>query len=197
MRVLIVYCHPCAESFNAGILDSAKRGLMAAGHELRVFDLYAMGFQPVIDADERRSYHAPGENEAPVSAHLEALRWCEGLIFIYPTWWYGQPAMLKGWLDRVWIPHATFSMPEAGKPIGRKLTNIRLIGAISTLGSPWWWWNLVMFAPGRRVLLMGLKVLAAPRAKTFWLGLHEMDSCDEPRRKRFLARVEAKMAALR
>ncbi|HYF56587.1 MAG TPA: NAD(P)H-dependent oxidoreductase, partial [Salinarimonas sp.] len=145
MRVLVVYAHPCPESFNAAILARALDALARAGHEARVLDLHAMGFDPVMGAQERRAYHMPGENERPVAEHLSALRWCEALIFVYPTWWYGPPAILKGWLDRVWIPHATFRMPEPGKPIGRVLSNIRVIGAISTLGSPgWWWWVIGM-----------------------------------------------------
>ncbi len=136
MRMLVIYCHPCPESFTAAIRDKAMAALAAAGHEVRLIDLHAEDFDPVMRAEERRAYHTAGVNEAPVAAHLDALRWCEGLLFVYPTWWYGLPAMLKGWLDRVWIPHATFTMPEGGKPIGRVLTNIRFIGVVSTLGSP-------------------------------------------------------------
>jgi putative NADPH-quinone reductase len=103
--------------------------------------------------------------------------------------------MLKGWLDRVWVPYATFGMPEPGKPISRVLTNIRLIGAISTLGSPkWWWW--VMGAPGRRTLLTGLSVLCAPRCRTFWLGLHRMDSRSPADLDSFLARIRERLRRL-
>jgi putative NADPH-quinone reductase len=195
MKVLVVYCHPCAESFNAAMRDEAMAALAAGGHETRLIDLYAIGFDPVLSADQRRAYHTPGENERGIEEHLAALRWCEGLIFIYPTWWYGLPAMLKGWLDRVWVPHATFAMPQGNRPIGRVLTNIRLIGAISTLGSPKWWWWLIG-APGRRTLLTGLSVLCAPRCATFWLGLHQMDGTSAADRKAFLARIRRKLAAL-
>jgi putative NADPH-quinone reductase len=195
VRTLLVYCHPCEESFNAAIRDAALEALAQAGHETRLLDLYAIGFNPVMGAEERRGYHDAGANEAGVAEHLDALRWCEALIFIYPTWWYGPPAMLKGWLDRVWVPHATFAMPEGAKPIGRVLTNIRLIGAISTLGSPrWWWW--IIGAPGRRTILTGLSVLCAPRCRTFWLGLHRMDGVDAAARADFLAAVRARLSRL-
>ncbi|WP_227651267.1 NAD(P)H-dependent oxidoreductase, partial [Klebsiella pneumoniae] len=65
---------------------------------MRVLDLHAEGFDPVMSVEERRAYHTPGINEQPVAGHLQALRWCEALLFVYPTWWYGLPAMLKGWL---------------------------------------------------------------------------------------------------
>ena len=192
MRVLVVYCHPCPDSFTAAVRDRAIEALHKAGHETRLIDLYAEGFNPVISAEERRGYHTPGENERPVAEHLERLRWAEGLIFVYPTWWYGLPAMLKGWLDRVFVPHATFKMPERGKPIARVMTNIRLVGAISTLGSPrWWWW--VMGAPGRRTLLTGISVLCARGCETFWLAHHRIDSSTPESRQSFLDRVGGRL----
>lgn len=197
MRILLIYCHPCPESFAAAVRDAALEGLAEAGHEVRLVDLYAEGFDPVMHAEERRLYHEADINEAPVAGQLAALRWCEGLIFVYPTWWYGPPAMLKGWLDRVWIPHATFLMPERGKPIRPVMTHIRLVGAVSTLGSPWWWWTVIMGEPGRRMLLRGLKPLLAPRATSFWLGLHEMDTVGHRKRTNFLAKVRKRMARIR
>jgi len=195
MRILVVYCHPCPESFTAAARDAVLAGLHAGGHETRLVDLYASGFDPVMDGPERRGYHTPGENEARVREHLASLRWCEGLVFVYPTWWYAQPAMLKGWLDRVWVPHATFAMPQGSGPIGRVLTNIRFIAVVTTLGSPWWWWTLVMGAPGRRILLRGFRPLVAPRCRTRWIALHKMDTASLATRQRFLARVRSELSS--
>jgi NAD(P)H dehydrogenase (quinone) len=195
MRILVVYCHPCEESFNAVIRDLAIKTLQESGHEVTLIDLYAEGFNPIMTGEERRGYHTPVENEIPVADHLARLRNAEGLIFIYPTWWYGPPAMLKGWLDRVLVPHGIFQMPEPGKPIRGNLPNIRILGAISTLGSPnWWWWFMGM--PGRRTLLSGLRHLCALRTKTFWLGLHHMDSTTHDQRARFLDKVAARLRRL-
>ena len=163
---------------------------------MRLVDLYASGFDPVMSAQETARLPYPGFNEIPVAEQLAELRWCEALVFVYPTWWYGQPAMLKGWLDRVWIPHATFTMPEPGKPIGRVLTNIRAITVVSTLGSPWWWWTFVMGEPGRRVLLRGFRPLVHPSCRTNWVALHDMDSAGPAKRERFLGRVRDAMAEL-
>jgi NAD(P)H dehydrogenase (quinone) len=197
VKALIVYCHPLEQSLTAAIRDRVVHGLTSAGHETRVIDLYASGFDPIVSAQERIDYHTPDLNEQNVRDHLVALRWCEALIFVYPTWWYGPPAMLKGWLDRVWVPFATFEMPEPLKPIGKVLTNIRFIAAVSTLGSPWWWWKLSMAEPGRRMLLRGLSVLCSPRCKTLWLALHQIDSASEKKRKRFLDKVEKIFRVLR
>lgn len=194
--MLVVYCHPVADSFCAALRDSATRTLGLNGHDVRVRDLYAMGFDPVLGREERLNYHTAGQNEQPVSEHLEDLKWCEGILFVYPTWWYGPPAMLKGWLDRVWIPHATFDMPEKGKPIRPILTHIRFIGAISTLGSPWWWWRIVMGEPGRRIMLRGLRPLVSRRCRTLWVALHDMDSATASDREAFLKRVQSAVASI-
>jgi putative NADPH-quinone reductase len=196
LKVLVVYCHPLEASFNAAVRDRVLQGLATGGHEARLLDLYGMGFDPALSAQGRTDYHTAEVNEVPVAEHLAALRWCEALVFVYPTWWYGPPAMLKGWLDRVWLPHATFAMPEPGRPISGKLLNIRLIAAVSTLGSPWWWWKFVMGEPGRRIMLRGLKVLCAPGCRSVWMALHEMDSASEAKRKAFLDKVEARFKRL-
>ena len=195
MRVLVVYAHPCEESFCAAIRDHAVTALAEAGHDVRVLDLYASGFDPVLSAEERRSYHTPGDNEQPVAEHLAQLRWCEALLLVYPTWWYGQPAMLKGWLERVWVPHATFRMPEPGRPIARVMTNIRVVGVVSTLGSPrWWWW--VMGVPGRRIILTGIAVLCARGCRTFWLAHYRMDSSTPETRSAFLQMLHRRLPRL-
>ncbi|MDJ1158370.1 NAD(P)H-dependent oxidoreductase [Chelatococcus sp. SYSU_G07232] len=195
MRVLLVYCHPCPESFIAAVRDRAIAALKRGGHDVRLLDLYAEGFDPVMSAEERRHYHTPGRNEAPVAAHLAHLRWAEALVFIYPTWWYGLPAMLKGWLDRVWVPHATFEMPKPGRPIARRMKHIRVVAAISTLGSPrWWWWLIGM--PGRRTLLTGISVLCHWRCRRLWMALHRMDSTTDVERNRFLAAVERRLSRI-
>ena len=107
---------------------------------------------------------------------LEHLRWAEGLVFVYPTWWYSLPAMLKGWIDRVWVPFATFELPQGLTPVQGRMQNIRLIGAFSTYGSPWWWVRLMSGDPGRRIIMRGLRPLCHRRCRTFWLAHYRMDS---------------------
>jgi NAD(P)H dehydrogenase (quinone) len=193
MRVLVIYCHPNPESFTAAIRETALASLAAKGHETRLIDLYAMDFNPVLGREERARYHTPVENERDIAEHLEALRWAQGLLFVYPTWWYGLPAMLKGWLDRVWVPHATFDMPKGRKPISRVMTNITHIAAISTLGAPrFWWW--MIGAPGRRTLLTGIGVICNAKCRTKWIALHRIDVVGADKRIGFLNKIHIKLS---
>jgi putative NADPH-quinone reductase len=196
MRLLIIHAHPVPESFNAALARAVVETAQAGGHEVRLIDLHAEGFNPVMSAEERRRYHDPGPPPADVQPHIDALQWAEGLIFVYPTWWYSQPAMLKGWMDRVWRPGVTFTVPTPTEPMRPALTNVRLIGVVTTLGSPWWFWTFLMGAPGRRIILRGLRFCTAPRTRTFWLGLHEMDTQDDATRARYMDRVRARIAAI-
>jgi putative NADPH-quinone reductase len=114
MRVLVVYCHPVPESFCAALRDTALQAINAKGCEARLVDLYAEKFDPVMTCDERRHYNNQAPADPALRAHIEHLHWAEAIVFVYPTWWYGLPAILKGWLDRVWTPGFAYDLtPEA------------------------------------------------------------------------------------
>ncbi|MCZ8259307.1 MAG: NAD(P)H-dependent oxidoreductase [Beijerinckiaceae bacterium] len=196
MKILLVYCHPRKGSFTEAARDTAIAALQGAGHEVDLLDLYAEGFNPVMSDAERAGYHKRGENRVPVASHLDRVKAAEGLFFVYPTWWYAQPAMLKGWLERVLIPHETFTMPEGNQPIRGLMRNIRLLVVVTSLGSPKWWWWLVG-RPGQRILLSGIRVLCHPKCRTIWLALHRIDGVGEDARKAHLHRVRAVLGAVR
>jgi NAD(P)H dehydrogenase (quinone) len=196
MRILVVFAHPVPESFGSAVYRRLVESLEQRGHEVRGLDLYAQGFDPVMSAEDRRDYHTPKVNEARVAEQLAHISWAEGLIFVYPTWWYSLPAMLKGWIDRVWVPFATFELPQGLTPVQGRMQNIRLIGAFSTYGSPWWWVRLMSGDPGRRIIMRGLRPLCHRRCRTFWLAHYRMDSSTPRSRAAFLTKVEAKAASL-
>ncbi|RDI96621.1 flavodoxin family protein [Meiothermus sp. QL-1] len=95
MNALIVYAHPNPHSFNAAMRDMALRALSQAGHSVLLSDLYAQRFNPVLSQEELQ-----GQLEA-VKPEMEKLRRADLLLLQFPLWWYGMPAILKGWVDRV------------------------------------------------------------------------------------------------
>jgi len=105
VRILVVFAHPRRASFTGELLDALLAGLAEAGHEVEVADLYAEGFNPILEeaAFARETAMDPGAPLSPeVQAEQARLDRCEGLIFVYPFWWSDVPAILKGWFDRVW-----------------------------------------------------------------------------------------------
>ena len=192
MRCLVVYSHPLETSYCAALCTRAIDALRGAGHEVRLRDLYADGFDPVLSRQERIDYHTRGANARLVSAHVDDLQWAEALVFVYPTWWYGLPAMLKGWLDRVWVPHVTFTLPENSEPIRGLMHNIVRIVGITTSGATWRWLTLVG-NPGRRTITRGVRALCHPRCRTRWIAHYNIDRSSAKSRETFLERVGREM----
>lgn len=192
MRVLMVYCHPREDSFCAALRDAALAALRAKGHEVELRDLYAEGFDPVLSAAERAVYHDEARNTAGIEADVAQLRRAEALLLVYPTWWYGMPARLKGWFDRVWVPGVTFALGAGA--IEPRLTQIRRLGVVTTYGSPWWLLAYLGW-PDRRVIAGGIRRLLAPRCPVDWLSLNRMDRRGPEERARFLEKVRARLGA--
>jgi putative NADPH-quinone reductase len=196
MRALVVYCHPSEGSFNAAVRDLVLAKLRGAGAEVRLNDLYARGFQPVLTTTEWTGYLETPANREPVAQDVDDILWCDTLIFVYPTWWYGLPAMLKGWLDRALVPDVAFLMPDGvNKTIRPGLQHITRLGVFTTCGASWW---LTAFigAPGRRTLRQGVGLLCARGKRSVFAAHYLMDSSTPESRKRHLEQVAAKMDRL-
>ena len=193
MKALVVYCHPKEESFTAAVRDLILAKLEAQRAEVRVIDLYSRAFSPVLTAGELETYLDPGRNTEVVSQDVADLKWCDTLIFVYPTWWYGLPAMLKGWLDRVFVPETAFLMPTPERrTIAPGLSHIRRLGVFTTCGASRWL-TFIVGAPGKRTLFRGVGFLCAKPLKTAFAAHYLMDSSTPESRKAHLDRVARKM----
>jgi NAD(P)H dehydrogenase (quinone) len=192
MRILMVYSHPVAESFGASMRDAALMGLHEAGHEVKLIDLYEEEFEPRLSRQERLDYEDQTKNTVNVLDRVEKLQWAEGLVFVFPTWWYGLPAMLSGWFDRVWVPGVAFKIAQSGKVIEPNLRNIELVAGITSCGSPWWWMKL-MGEPQRRIIMRGLAALFSKGCKKKWLAIYNMDSASPEARGKYLAKIAREM----
>jgi NAD(P)H dehydrogenase (quinone) len=192
MNYLVLYAHPAADSFLSAIHRCVVDTLVRAGHQVDDCDLYAEEFQPVLSRAERISYHSVGANREFLPTHIERLLRCEGLVFVFPTWWYGMPAILKGYFDRVWLPGVAFEIVDGRtRPL---LGHIKRYAAVTTYGSPWWLNNLILGNPNRRVLMRGMRHLISPRAHSLWLAQYDMDRIGEDRRRQFLDKITRRFA---
>lgn len=98
MKVLLILCHPRPGSFNHTLAASARDTLVALGHEVYFHDLHEEGFDPVLDSSELSRLYSLDDL---VQEHSRQLSQAEGLVIFHPDWWSQPPAMLKGWVDRV------------------------------------------------------------------------------------------------
>ena len=135
MRVLLIFCHPVEDSYNAALHRVARTVLERAGHAVDDCDLYAEGFDPVLSRQERINYHDLELNRAAVAGYVERLLVAEALVLCFPVWNFGLPALLKGFFDRVFLPGVSFDLSDDGR-IAPRLQHIQKIAAIATYGRP-------------------------------------------------------------
>ncbi len=128
MRVSIILAHPTPGSFNHAIAQAAATELKQNGHAVRLHDLYAEGFDPVLPGGE-----VPKDAPLPpnVKEHCDEIAAAEGIVIVHPNWWGQPPAVLKGWVDRVIRPGVAYEFREGdggeGIPIGMLKTRVAVI----------------------------------------------------------------------
>ncbi len=158
MNVLWIQAHPETRSLNGFLATSGQAALREEGHEVEVSDLYAMGWNPVVDtagyahdpadrfqvaAAAKRAYDS-GALGADILAEQEKIDRADTIVVQFPMWWFGMPAILKGWFDRVW---------HQGYAYGHRGPNGEWIGygdgflagkralAVVTAGGPAWFYG--------------------------------------------------------
>jgi len=195
VKAFVVAFHPSRESLHAATLDRVLAGLRAGGADVRLADLAAEGFRAELSLDERRAYRtplAPGDRP-DIDAHVDALRWCDTLVFVYPTWWSGQPAALTGWLDRVFGNGVAWSFPPGAKRPQPLLGNVGRVVAVTTHGSSKLI-NAIQGEPGKRVLSRAVRGMCrGVRTRFTWLAMYGVDHSTREQRQAFLDRVERTM----
>jgi NAD(P)H dehydrogenase (quinone) len=188
MRVLVIYAHPLADSFAGALHHAVVEALTRAGHEVDDCDLYAMGFDPVMTAPERRAHNTQHPNLSAVEHHVERLHAAEALVLCFPVWWYGMPAILKGYFDRVWINGVAFHL-HAGGRMDPGLHRLKKIWVVCTYGAPWWLIKLVLRDPVCAVIHTGIRGLCTRHVKSRFFALYSIESQTSAETGRFLDKV--------
>jgi NAD(P)H dehydrogenase (quinone) len=132
MKHLIVCAHPNPQSLNHAILDTAVNTLKNNGHEVVVRDLYAINFQPVLKPEDTEAMKA-GNTPQEIKTEQDYITQSDAITFIYPIWWTGLPAILKGYVDRVFSYGFAYGSGEQG--IIKMLTGKKGL-IINTHGTP-------------------------------------------------------------
>jgi len=193
MKCLVVLAHPLENSLCRYLSDQTIDHLKAKGYEVSIKDLYKDDFDPVLSKVERQSYYDVPFDTTCLDNEIAQLKEAQTLVLIFPTWWFGFPAILKGCFDRVWAPgHAYRHASDLGK-ITPCLDNLKEVMVITTLGSPWWVDTLVLWKPVYRTLRIAL-LGACTKACTFkMLSFYKSEKAEQPRIDRFVKRIQAKI----
>lgn len=190
-RALVLYAHPCSDSFSAALHTATVDALENAGWEVDDCDLNAEGFSPVLTEAERRAYHDEADNTAPVQSYVDRLRAAEALVMVFPVWNFGYPAILKGFLDRVFLPGVSFKIVD-GK-VRPNLTHIRRLAAVTTYGGTRMR-AMLCGDPPRKSVTRAVWHVCRPD-KMRYLALYDMNRATDAQRTGFLSKVSAEMGA--
>ena len=188
-RALVLFAHPCPESFSAALHAKVVGTLAARGWEVDDCDLNREGFDPVLTEAERRGYHEVGPNVGPVADYVARLRAAEALVMVFPVWNFGYPAILKGFLDRVFLPGVSFRLEDGF--VRPNLTHIRRLAAVTTYGGTRMR-ALMAGDPPRHCVKRAVWHVCRPR-KMRYLALYDMNRASAARRAAFLDRVGREM----
>jgi putative NADPH-quinone reductase len=176
-RVLIVFAHPDEASYSAALRDLVLRVAEGRRAEVRLHDLYATwrGAAP--------------ESKPHLAPYFDDVAWCDTLVFVYPTWWSGQPAVLKGWVDRVLANGVAWTLEESSGHAMPALRNVTRIVAITTHGRSRTV-NLMCGRAGRATIMRSVRRLCSWRCRARWVALYSLDRSTRFERDRFMQRVE-------
>jgi NAD(P)H dehydrogenase (quinone) len=159
MNVLWILAHPEPRSLNGFLATRGRQALRAEGHSVEVSDLYAMGWNPVVDTasyahDPAQRFHiAPaakiaydsGSVSADIRAEQDKTDRADTIVVQFPLWWFGMPAILKGWFDRVWhLGYAYGRRGPRGEWIGYGdgfLAGKRALAVVTMGGPAWFYWE--------------------------------------------------------
>lgn len=142
-RILILLGHPSSDSFCAALARQYHDTARQAGHDVRLVNLGDLDFDPIL----REGYRQPQPLEPDLRDAQHAIAWAERLVLVFPIWWGGIPALLKGFLDRVLQPGFAFRY-RSGSPFPEKLLAGRHAHLLVTMDTPPWYYRWIQAMPG-------------------------------------------------
>ena len=142
-RILVILGHPAKESFSSALANSYIEGAKAAGNEVQLISVGNLSFDPIL----HNGYATIQPLEPDLVAGQAAITWAEHLVFVYPTWWGGMPALLKGFIDRVFLPGFAFKFRQ-GSQFWDRLLSGRSAHLLVTMDTPPWYFRWVYRMPG-------------------------------------------------
>lgn len=145
-KILVILGHPRQDSFCNALAESYASGAAQSGHEVRHVNLKDLQFDPLFEG-----YGQPKALEPDMRAAQEAIAWADHLVFVYPNWWGGMPTLMRGFIDRVFLPGFAFKYRDKGLGWDRLLAG-KSAQLLVTMDTPPWYYWLVNRAPGHRMM---------------------------------------------
>jgi NAD(P)H dehydrogenase (quinone) len=187
LRILVLYAHPVETSFGAAVHQKLVSTLKTRGHEIDDCDLNAENFNPVMSREDRIEYHDVKVNRARVGSYVDRVLAAEAICFSFPVWNMGFPAILKGFIDRVFLPGVSFYLKDNGDYVP-SLLNIKRVGVACTYGGTRWR-TFIAGDPIRRFITRSFLYNCAPGSRCDFVACHDMNHSTPEKRAEFLGRI--------
>lgn len=184
-KVLIINGHPDKESFCFGLHQSYKKGSLEAGNEVKEIILSEMEFNPIL----QYGYRKRTELEPDLLDAWQKLQWAEHIVWIYPTWWAAPPALMKGFIERLFLPGFTFEYQETS-PFPKKLLKGKTSEIISTMDSPVWYYKWIVKDVGGKMIRKNIGAFCGIKnIRTTYLAVVKQSTPEK--RQQWLDKVKA------
>lgn len=184
-RILVILGHPANESFCGALADSYVKGAEAAGNEVRLISLGNLSFDPVL----HNGYATIQELEPDLVTAQAAITWAQHIVFVYPIWWGAMPALLKGFIDRVFLPSFAFRYRE-GSQFWDRLLSGRSAHLLVTMDTPPWYFRWVYRMPGHNQMKRTILEFSGIKPVTV-SSFGPIKGSSQQKREKWLAQVSA------
>lgn len=183
-KILIINGHPDEESFNFGLSKAYSKAALAAGADVKIIEIRALSFNPNL----QYGYRKRTELEPDLIEAQKSIMWAEHLVWIYPVWWGSVPAIMKGFIDRVFLPGFAFQKKENSvwwdKYLGGKTARL-----ICTLDQPAWYYKWVYGSPSHKAMKkLTMQFVGVKKVKITSIGPLRLSK--ESYREKWLSKVE-------
>ena len=196
MRVNIVFNHPYKGSYCHAILDSVKRGLAKAGHEVDVINLDDDPFNPVMTAEDLLAFRNKKSIDPQALEYIYRIKAADHLVFIFPIWWELMPALMKGFIDKVIFPGEIYDYTSSGYQMVTLMDHLKSATVITTMNTPAIMYKFIYGNAIKKSLIRGtLKKSGIKNVK--WLSLNMVKASSNEKRGKWLEKIEKRFASLK
>ncbi len=183
-KILIINGHPNKDSFNFGIAQAYKVGAESSEAEVKEIVVAELNFNPNL----KYGYQKRTELEPDLLESWEKIKWADHLVWIYPVWWGGLPAILKGFIDRLFLPTFAFAYRE-NSIFWDKLLKGKTAHIITTLDQPSWYYKLIYGEPSTKQLKKAtLEFCGITPVKVTYIGI--IKTSKQEQREKWLEKIK-------
>lgn len=184
-RILVILGHPANESFCGALANSYVMGAKSAGNEIQLITLGSLSFDPVL----HNGYAMIQKLEPDLVAAQDAITWAQHIVFVYPIWWGAMPALLKGFIDRLFLPGFAFKYRE-GSQFWDRLLSGRSAHLLVTMDTPPWYFRWVYRMPGHNQMKRTILEFSGIKPVTI-SSFGPIKGSSQQKREKWLAQVSA------